>query len=127
MGDPRIPALLAKLASGHRHVSYSHPGPGDVRGRDYQTLGRLSPGVLAALDLPRNADAYICGPAAFMAQTSAALAGRGIDGACVHTEIFGAAASQTPGISPAAARPPHPPAGQPGTGRPVTQGTGTSP
>jgi len=72
--------------------------------------------VPAALDVPRNADAYICGPAAFMTQLSAALAGLGIDGARVHTEIFGAADSQTPGIAPAAARPPHPPAGQPGTG-----------
>jgi ferredoxin len=34
----------------------------------------------------------------------------------VHTEIFGAAASQTPGIAPAAAPPPHQPAGEPGTG-----------
>jgi ferredoxin-NADP reductase/MOSC domain-containing protein YiiM len=109
-------SLLAELASGHRHISYSRPGPGDVRGRDYQTLGRLSPDVLAALDLPRTADAYICGPAPFMARSSAALAGQGIDGARVHTETFGAADSQTPGISPAAARPPHPPAGQPGTG-----------
>ena len=72
--------------------------------------------MLAALDLPRDADAYICGPAAFMAQVSAALAGLGIDGARVHTEIFGPAGSQTPGIAPAAARPPHPPAGEPGTG-----------
>jgi len=109
-------SLLAELASGHRQISYSRPGPGDVRGRDYQTLGRLSPDVLAGLGLPRNADAYICGPAAFMAQVSAALAGLGIDGSRVHTEIFGTAGSQTPGIAPAAARPPHPPADQPGTG-----------
>jgi ferredoxin len=108
--------LLARLASGHRHISYSRPGPGDVRGRDDQTLGRLSPDVLAALGLPANADAYLCGPAAFMAQLSTALAGLGIDGARVHTEIFGAGGSQTPGIAPAAARPPHPPAGQPGAG-----------
>jgi ferredoxin-NADP reductase/MOSC domain-containing protein YiiM len=112
-------SLLAELASGHRQISYSRPGPDDVRGRDYQTAGRLSPDVLAALDLPRDADAYICGPAAFMAQASAALTAQGIDPARVHTEIFGAAASQTPGISPVAARPPHPPAGQPGTGPPV--------
>jgi hypothetical protein len=34
----------------------------------------------------------------------------------VRTEIFGAAPSQTPGITAAAARPPHPPAGEPGDG-----------
>jgi ferredoxin-NADP reductase/MOSC domain-containing protein YiiM len=109
-------SLLAELASGHRHICYSHPGPGDVRGRDYQTLGRLSPDVLAPLGLPRDADAYVCGPAAFMAGVSAALISLGIDGARVHTEIFGSMGSRTPGIAPAAARAPHPPAGQPGTG-----------
>jgi ferredoxin-NADP reductase/MOSC domain-containing protein YiiM len=108
-------SLLAALASGHRHICYSRPGPGDVQGRDYQTAGRLSPGVLAALDLPRDADAYICGPAAFMADVSAALGGLGI-GTRVRTEIFGTAPPQTPGIAAAAARPPHPPAGAAGDG-----------
>jgi hypothetical protein len=41
---------------------YSRPGPGDVQGRDYQTARRLSPGVLAELNLPRDADASLCGP-----------------------------------------------------------------
>jgi ferredoxin-NADP reductase/MOSC domain-containing protein YiiM len=109
-------SLLATLASAHRYVYYSRPGPGDVQGRDYQAAGRLSPGALAALDLPPDAEAYLCGPAAFMAAVSAALAGLGIDGTRVHTEIFGPAPAQTPGIAPAAARPPHPPAGQPGDG-----------
>jgi ferredoxin-NADP reductase len=109
-------SLMVSLASGHRHVCYSRPGPGDVQGRDYQTLGRLTASVLAALELPRDADAYICGPASFMAEISAALVDLGIDQKRVRTEIFGAAPSQTPGISPAAARPPHPPTGEPGDG-----------
>jgi len=105
-------SLVESLASGHRHICYSRPGPSDVQGRDYQTPGRLSAPVLAALDIPRGADAYICGPAAFMAEMSAALAGLGVDGARIRTEIFGAAPAQTPGIAPAAAQPPHPPAGE---------------
>jgi len=109
-------SLLASLPRGHRHVCYSRPGPGDVQGRDYQTPGRLSASVLAALELPRDADAYICGPAAFMAEISAALVDLGIDRRRVRTEIFGTAQSQTPGIAAAAARPPHPPAGEPGDG-----------
>jgi ferredoxin-NADP reductase/MOSC domain-containing protein YiiM len=107
-------SLLARLASGHQHVFFSRPGPGDVEGRDYQTRGRLSAPVLAALDLPRDAEAYLCGPAAFMADVSAALAAVGIDQ--VRTEIFGAAPAQTPGIAAATARPPHPPLGTPGDG-----------
>ncbi len=113
-------SLLAGLAHAHRHVCYSRPGSGDVAGRDYQTRGRLSADVLAALDLPRDADAYICGPSAFMSDASASLLGIGIDPARIRTEIFGAAPSITPGISPAAARPPHQPAGEPGTGPQVS-------
>ena len=56
-------ALLAGLPGAHRHICYSRPGPDDVQGRDYDTAGRLSAPVLAALDLPRDADAYLCGPA----------------------------------------------------------------
>ena len=96
-------ALLAALPSAHRHVCYSQPGPDDVQGRDYQTAGRLSAPVLASLDLPRDAEAYLCGPPAFMADTSAALASAGIQAARIHTEVFGAGPSLTPGIAP---RPP---------------------
>ena len=107
-------SLLARLANGHQHICFSRPGTDDVEGRDYQTRGRLSASVLAALDLPRDAQAYVCGPAAFMADVSAALAAVGIDD--VRTEFFGAAPAQTPGIAAAAARPPHPPPGAPGDG-----------
>jgi ferredoxin-NADP reductase/MOSC domain-containing protein YiiM len=107
-------SLVALLASGHRHICFSRPGPDDAEGRDYQTRGRLSASVLASLDLPSDAEAYLCGPAAFMADVSAGLAAVGIDR--VRTEIFGAAPSQTPGIAAAAAGPPHPPPGAPGDG-----------
>jgi ferredoxin len=72
--------------------------------------------VLAALDLPRDAEAYLCGPPAFMADISAALAAGGLQAARIRTEVFGPGPSQTPGIAATAARRPHPPAGQPGTG-----------
>ena len=107
-------SLLAGLARGHRYICYSRPGPADVLGRDYQAPGRLSASVLAALGLPQDADAYVCGPAAFMAEVSAALADLGVER--VRTEIFGAAPAQTPGIAATAARPPHQPAGEPGDG-----------
>ena len=109
-------ALLAALPSAHRHICYSSPGPDDIQGRDYDTAGRLSAPVLAALDLPGDADAYLCGPPAFMADISAALAVAGIQAARIRTEVFGAGPAQTPGIAPATARLPHPPAGQPGSG-----------
>jgi ferredoxin-NADP reductase/MOSC domain-containing protein YiiM len=109
-------ALLAALSGAQRHICYSSPGPDDVQGRDYDTVGRLSAPVLAALDLPRDADAYLCGPTAFMADISAALAAAGIQAARIRTEVFGAGPALTPGIAPAAARRPHPPSGQPDSG-----------
>jgi ferredoxin-NADP reductase/MOSC domain-containing protein YiiM len=109
-------ALIESLPSGHRHVCYSRPGPGDTLGQDYQTAGRLSVAVLRRLGLPRDADAYICGPAAFMADVSAALAGMGLNQRRIRTEIFGAGPAQTPGIAASPARPPHPPPGQPASG-----------
>jgi len=109
-------SLLAALARGHRHVCYSRPAAGEVAGRDDETAGRLSASVLAELGLPRDADAYICGPATFMAEISAALIELGVDRTRVHTEIFGAAPSSTPGIAAGSARPPHLPAGPPGDG-----------
>jgi len=109
-------ALLAALPHAHRHICYSSPGPDDVQGRDYDTAGRLSAPVLDALDLPRDAEAYLCGPPSFMADVSAALAAGGIQAARIRTEVFGAEAALTPGIAPVAARRPHPPAGQPGDG-----------
>lgn len=108
-------SLIAQLARGHRLICYSHPAPDDLRGSDYRS-GRLSPAVLTELHLPRDSDAYLCGPAGFMTDVSAALIGSGLDRASMHTEIFGSAPPQTPGIGAATGQPPHPPAGQPGSG-----------
>ena len=109
-------ALLAALPGAHRHICYSSPGPDDVQDRDYDTAGRLSAPVLAALDLPRDADAYLCGPPAFMADISAALAAGGIQAGHIRTEVFGPDPAITPGIAPTAARRPHQPAGDQGSG-----------
>ncbi len=112
--------LLAALPNAHRRVCFSRPGTADVQGDDYQISGRLSASVLAELDLPRDADAYVCGPVGFMAEVSDALADLGIERARIRTETFGAAPAQTPGIAPATDRAPHPPPGDPGTGPSVS-------
>ena len=111
-----VRSLLSALPAAHRHICFSRPGPDDIRGRDYDTAGRLSAPVLAALNLPRAADAYLCGPAAFMSDVSAALIAAGLQAGRIRTEAFGAGPAVTPGIAPVAARPPHPPPGQPAGG-----------
>jgi ferredoxin-NADP reductase len=109
-------ALLASLPNVHTHIYFSGPAPGDLEGRDFDSAGRLTASALAELEPPRDADAYVCGPTAFMDEVSAGLAALGIGAARVHTEPFGPAASLTPGIAATPARKPHPPPGRPGDG-----------
>jgi ferredoxin-NADP reductase/ferredoxin len=109
-------ALLARLPRVHVRVYFSQPGPDDVEGRTFDQAGRLTASALAALRPPADSEAYICGPAAFMDDISAGCAALGLDAARIHTEPFGPAARQTPGIAAAPARAPHPPAGPAGAG-----------
>jgi ferredoxin-NADP reductase/MOSC domain-containing protein YiiM len=109
-------ALLEQLPEAHRHVRYSTPAASDRIGRDYDAVGRLSGDALATLRLPRSADAYLCGPTAFLDDLSAALVAYGVDPSHIHTEIFGAQPSQTPGIASTPERQPHPPGGPAGDG-----------
>jgi ferredoxin-NADP reductase len=108
-------ALLASLPNVHAHVYYSSPGPDDREGRDFERAGRLTQSLLAELEPPRDAEAYLCGPAPFMEEISAGLAAMGIDASRIHTEPFGPAPGLTPGIAATPARAPHPPAGEPGS------------
>jgi ferredoxin-NADP reductase/MOSC domain-containing protein YiiM/ferredoxin len=108
--------LLGSLAKVHAHVWYSRPEPDDVKGRDFDSVGRLTSSELAELDPPRDAEAYLCGPAPFMDDISAGLAAMGIDVSHIHTEPFGPAPGLTPGIKATPTRKPHPPPGEPGKG-----------
>ena len=109
-------ALVASLPNARAHVYYSRPDPADVKGRDFDSAGRLTASLLAELNPPSAANVYMCGPTAFMDDISAGLAALGFDASRVHTEVFGPAASVTPGIAATPARAPHPPAGPPGNG-----------
>lgn len=67
--------------------------------RWYEDLGacpaqdRLRPGLidLDGVDLPHDADAYLCGPAPFMTVVRSALLGRGVTADRIHHEVFGPA------------------------------------
>jgi ferredoxin len=109
-------ALLASLPHVHIHVCYSRPGPNDIEGRDFDSVGHLSATLLADLDPPRDAEAFLCGPTPFMEEISAGLVAIGLDASRIHTEPFGPAPGRTPGIASTPVRTPHPPAGQPGNG-----------
>ena len=109
-------ALLESLPNVRVHVCFSRPGADDLPGRDFDRPGRAPGSLLAELEPPREAEAYLCGPVPFMDEISAGLAAIGIDASRIHTEPFGPAPGLTPGIAAAPARAPHPPSGAPGTG-----------
>jgi ferredoxin-NADP reductase/MOSC domain-containing protein YiiM len=108
--------LLATLPHRHSHICYSSPDPEDRRNVDFDDTGRLNVRVLQELNIPRNGDCYICGPSTFMSDLTAGLKELGVQPDRIHTETFGAGLSITPGIAASPHRPPHLPAGPPGSG-----------
>jgi ferredoxin-NADP reductase/MOSC domain-containing protein YiiM len=112
--------LLKALGHRHSYICYSSPEPQDRPTLDFDAAGRLDAKVLAELDLPRNGDFYICGPSTFMSDLTARLETLGVAPDRIHTELFGAGPSITPGIAASPRRPPHVPAGPPGSGAMVS-------
>ena len=111
-----VRAALKMLPHAHSHIRYSAAAEGDRAGIDFDAPGRLGATALAELGVPRAADFYLCGPAAFMADLPAELASWGVSADRIHTEIFGAGPSLTPGIAATPQKPPHAPTGPAGTG-----------
>jgi ferredoxin-NADP reductase/MOSC domain-containing protein YiiM len=111
-----VDGLLAQLPNAHPHVVYTagEPTRADV------TRGRLSSQAIAALQLPGDTDAYLCGPQGFMAAMREALTAAGIASESIHSELFGTLPSINPGIVAVPHPPPHQPAGPPGTGPRIT-------
>jgi ferredoxin-NADP reductase/MOSC domain-containing protein YiiM len=114
-----VAARLAELPRAHSHVRFSRPRPEDRPGHDYDSAGRLSAELLRTLAVPHDAEAYLCGPAAFLTDVTAALVTAGVPVGRIHTEVFGSRPGLTPGIT-GPERAPHPPAGAPGDGPPVS-------
>jgi ferredoxin-NADP reductase/ferredoxin len=112
--------LLAAIHASHRCVVYSRPAAGDRLGLDFDRPGRLTLAVLQELGVPQEADFYLCGPPAFLADFQKGLAAWGVPWPRVHVELFGSAPALTPGIASVAAIPPHRPDGPAGSGPMVT-------
>jgi ferredoxin-NADP reductase len=108
--------LLTALLHRHSHIRYSAPAADDRLTIDFDASGHLDMRALQALNLPRDGDFYICGPSAFMSDLTTGLAALGIARDRIHTELFGAAPSITPGVVATKRPPPHVPAGNPDTG-----------
>jgi len=112
--------LLARLPAARSHVRYSRPEATDRSGVDFDAAGRLTASVLETLGVSLEADFYLCGPTAFLADLTAGLGGWGVAGDRVHTEVFGSGKPVTPGVKEMPRRRPHAPAGSPGEGPSVS-------
>ena len=117
-----VDQLLARLPDAHRVVCYSAPDTDPATDPRYDVAGRLSAQTLEQAGVPSDADVYLCGPVSFMHDIGAALIARGAAPERIRTERFGSADALTPGVVHQTERPPHPPAGRPGTGPLVSFG-----
>jgi ferredoxin len=111
-----VRALLEILPGGRSQICYSAPQSSDRPAVDFDRVGRVGVHVFDELGIPREADFYICGPAAFMSGLVAGLAGWGVARDRLHTESFGSGPSMTPGVVATSRRQPHPPEAAAGIG-----------
>lgn len=112
--------LLAQLPDARIQICYSSPLPTDTFGKEYTHRGRLDTEFLSSFSIPVGALVYVCGPEVFMDDVRTALTKTGLGPAIIHSEVFGAAASITPGIAARLATLPHPPPGEEGGGPSAT-------
>jgi ferredoxin-NADP reductase/MOSC domain-containing protein YiiM len=101
--------LVSRLPGARSHVRYSRPEAADRPGLDFDQAGRIDLEALLELAVPMDADFYLCGPAGFLRELTAALLGWGVAPELLHREVFGPEPRED-------APDPHLPAGPPGTG-----------
>ncbi|MEU6419253.1 MOSC and FAD-binding oxidoreductase domain-containing protein [Streptomyces spiralis] len=111
-------ALLEQLPDAHEHIYYTAETPHPDERRI--SRGRPNARSLAALGIPTDADAYLCGPSAFMDDLGGLLRDHGLGPERIHTEQFSALPAINPGVTPTAAIRPHQPPGPTGTGPLIT-------
>jgi ferredoxin-NADP reductase len=113
-------ALLNSLPRSHAFIAYSKPEDADRQGQDYDAAGHINLSSLQQLQVPKEADFYLCGPPAFLSGFTTELKSWGVPDSRIHAERFGAESSITPGIASTTPVPPHPPSGSVGAGPTVS-------
>jgi ferredoxin-NADP reductase/MOSC domain-containing protein YiiM len=112
-------SLLKQLSRGRGFIVYSRPTAGDQIGADFDALGHIDIALLQRIGVPQGGDFYLCGPSSFLKNMHDGLKSWSVPAENVHTEIFGALDSITPGMAQVA-HTPHLPQGPPGAGLAVT-------
>ena len=107
--------LLQLIPGSRRYVVYSRPGESETPGESFDERGHLNIEALRRLNVPQDADFYLCGPTSFLHDLKSGLADWGVPAGRIHAEFFGPEETRTPGITQIS-RPPHVPAGAAGQG-----------
>ena len=108
--------LLDAIPGSHSVIVYSKPDPAEQLGKDFDIQGHLNLASLQRLGVPTEADFYLCGPTAFLADMNRDLASLGVSPDAVHQEVFGTSSSIEPGVTKTERKTPHLPVGSPGSG-----------
>lgn len=82
--------IVSQNSQVSRMVFYEELSPNDVKGLDYDAIGRINVKDLKDKMLLPNADYYLCGPIPFMDTQRQDLESLGIAPDRVHSEVFGA-------------------------------------
>ncbi len=104
-----VDALMHRLPQGRKWIAFSRPAAGDVNGVDFDATGRIDVNSLAALQIPQDAQFYLCGPLAFMTEARDGLRHAGFPAEHISSELFGPREALRPGINAALQNQPHPP------------------
>ncbi len=112
-------SLLKQLSRGRGYIVYSRPAATDQVGTDFDAPGHIDAALLNRIGVSQGSDFYLCGPSSFLQNMRDGLQNWGVPAEKVHSEIFGALESITPGMAQVA-HTPHQPQGPPGSGPPVS-------
>jgi ferredoxin-NADP reductase/MOSC domain-containing protein YiiM len=112
-------SLLKQLSRGRGYIVYSRPAATDQVGTDFDAPGHIDAALLKRIGVSERSDFYLCGPSSFLQNMRDGLQTWGVPADNVHTEIFGALESITPGMAQVA-HTPHQPQGPSGSGSPVS-------
>jgi ferredoxin-NADP reductase/MOSC domain-containing protein YiiM/ferredoxin len=112
-------SLLKQLPRGRGYVVYSRPAASDKLGVNFDASGRIDIALLEKIAVSRDSDFYLCGPSSFLENMRDGLRSWGVQAENLHSEVFGALESITPGME-RVGHTPHLPPGPPGTGPSVS-------
>jgi len=112
-------SLLKQLSRGRGYIVYSKPAASDQVGADFDAPGHIDKALLKRIGVSQSSDFYLCGPTSFLQSMRDGLRNWGVAAGNVHTEIFGALESITPGMAQIV-HTPYLPQGPPGSGLPVS-------